>query len=72
MVAWMDAVLPAVGAAPKDVTVKIAVHGNFDVAGWRRAAKVVACTDNSRQVFYLYYLRPMDICDFLYCAATSI
>ena len=69
--AWMFASLPVLGDPPKDVTMKMAYNGRADYdSKWGRAAKVVACNDESGNIYYLYYLRST-LCTMLYCATTQ-
>jgi hypothetical protein len=69
--AWMDECLPAIGAPPKDVTMKFARRGTDDYDRYRRDAKVVACL-NDQNTYYLYYLNPTNDCNLAYCATTDI
>ena len=71
--AWMDASLPSVGHPPKAVTMKFAHNGKaVGNRVWNRDAKVVACSDDNGNTFYLYHLSPTLNCNIAYCATAAI
>ena len=70
--AWMDASLPSIGHPPKDVTMKFAYEGKavYDPS-LNREAKVVACSEDGLNTFYLYHLSPTTQCNLAYCATAA-
>ena len=68
----MDASLPSLGHPPKAVTMKFAYHGKpVYSTDWNREAKIVACSDDGVNTFYLYHLSPTVHSYLAYCATVA-
>ena len=69
--AWMDGSLPSIGHPPKAFTMKFAYKGNAEWPVRPVRAKVVACSEDGLNTFYLYHLSPTATCPIAYCATAA-